>query len=178
MRIYFANSYPTNESRYTPIPSSTHTYIQRICIRDMSDDSHDETSTRGATTASISEVSATEERAPNTWLNAIIGGVIGVVFSIIPLSTVIGGAVAGYLEGGDYSSGAKVGALAGLIAFIPFVFILGIMLFIRPIMGPPGPGSSIAFWIMLLFALCFAAVYVVGLSILGGVLGVYVKEEV
>lgn len=141
----------------------------------MSDNPHDETSTRGATTASLSEVSATEERAPNTWLNALIGGVIGVVFSFIPLSTVIGGAVAGYLEGGDYSSGAKVGALAGLLAFIPFIFIGGIMLFI---MGPPGPGSTIAFWVMLIFALCFAAVYAIGLSSLGGILGAYVKEEV
>lgn len=177
MRIYFVIRIPRRYRvlQFRPVPILIYSAFVFVY---MSDNSHDETSTRGTTTASISEVSATEEQAPNTWLNALIGGVIGVVFAFIPLSTVIGGAVAGYLEGGDYSSGAKVGVFAGLIAFIPFTFILGIMLFVMPMMGPPGPGSTIAFWVMLIFALCFAAVYVVGLSSLGGILGAYVKEEV
>ncbi|MFC7007049.1 DUF5518 domain-containing protein [Halalkalicoccus salilacus] len=72
----------------------------------MSNDPPDGTSTGGTTTRPISDVAATQESTPNTPLNALIGGVIGVVLSFIPLSTVIGGTVAGYLEGGDYTSGA------------------------------------------------------------------------
>lgn len=144
----------------------------------MSNDPPDGKSTGGTTTRPISDVAATQESTPNTPLNALIGGVIGVVLSFIPLSTVIGGAVAGYLEGGDYASGAKVGALAGLIVLVPFVFLAGLMLFFMPMMGSPGPGSTVAFWVMLIFALGFAAVYIVGFSSLGGVLGAYVKREV
>lgn len=144
----------------------------------MSNDPPDDTSTGGTTTRPISDVAATQESTPNTPLNALIGGVIGVVLSFIPLSTVIGGAVAGYLEGGDYASGAKVGALAGLIALVPFVFLAGIVLFLMPMRGPPGPGLTVASWVMLVFALGFAAVYIVGFSSLGGVLGAYVKREV
>ena len=143
----------------------------------MSGNSPDETSTRGAT-ASISEVSDSNRSAPNTRLNALIGGIIGVVFSFLPFSTVLGGAVAGYLEGGDYTSGAKVGAFAGLIAFVPLVFIMGIMLFLLPMMAVPGPRSTGLFWVLFIFALCFAAVYVIGFSSLGGILGAYIKEDV
>ena len=121
---------------------------------------------------------ADTEHAPNTLLNALIGGVIGVVFSFIPFSTVLGGGVAGYLEGGDYTSGAKVGALAGLIAFIPVMLILAIVLFVVPVTVAPNPGFQLALWVSLLLILLLAAVYTVGLSSLGGVLGVYVKEEV
>lgn len=144
----------------------------------MSDNPPDGPSARESSTRSVSDIEATHESTPNTSLNALIGGVVGVVLSFIPLSTVLGGAVAGYLEGGDYASGAKVGAFAGLIALVPFVFLVGLMLFFTPMMGSPGPGSTVAFWVMLIFALGFAAIYIVGFSALGGILGAYVKREV
>lgn len=41
------------------------------------------------------------------------------MLGFIPFSTVLGGGVAGYLEGGTYDDGAKAGAIAGLVSF-PF----------------------------------------------------------
>lgn len=146
----------------------------------MADDSRRASSTEAADRGSASAASAENERAPNTLLNALIGGVVGVVFSFIPFSTVLGGGVAGYLEGGDTTSGAKVGALAGLVTFVPLVFIVLVLLAVMPVMSGPasGFGVQLALWVSVLFVLLVVAVYTVGLSLVGGILGVYVKEEI
>lgn len=142
----------------------------------MSDDSRDYASSEVADTRSAADGPADQERAPNTLLNALIGGVVGVVLSFIPFSTVLGGGVAGYLEGGDYSAGAKVGALAGLVTLIPFLFIVIAVLLVVPVTS--APGFQVALWVSLLVILAGTTVYTVGFSSLGGILGVYVHEEV
>lgn len=144
----------------------------------MSDESKGHSAPDAVGTSSTPDGSADTEHTPNTLLNALIGGVAGVVLSFVPFSTVLGGGIAGYLEGGDSTAGAKVGALAGLVAFVPFVFIIGIVLVFVPVVSVPGDGVQLALWVSTLFILLLAAVYTVGLGILGGVLGVYVKEEV
>ena len=121
---------------------------------------------------------AADRRAPNTLLNALVGGMVSVVLSVLPFSTVLGGGVAGYLEGGDYRAGAKVGALAGLVAFVPFVAILGLVLAVFAGTAFPAPGVGAALWVSVVLILLLAAVYTVGLGIVGGVLGIYVREEV
>jgi uncharacterized membrane protein len=144
----------------------------------MSDNSGESSATDSIATQSSKDSASETERAPNTLLNALLGGIVGVVLSFIPFSTVLGGGVAGYLEGGSSTAGAKVGALAGLIAFIPFVFILGIVLLFVPVIATPGPRIQLALWVSILLILLFAALYTIGLSIIGGVAGVYVKEEI
>ena len=141
-------------------------------------ESQDHSSTDVVGTSATPDESADTTRAPNTLLNALIGGIAGTVLSFIPFSTVLGGGIAGYLEGGNSTSGAKVGALAGLVAFVPFVFIIGIVLVFVPVISLPDAGVQLALWMSILFILLLTAVYTVGLSMLGGVLGVYVKEEV
>lgn len=144
--------------------------------RHMSDEERGHSPTDSASSSSAAESPAATERAPNTLLNAFIGGIAGVMLSFIPFSTVLGGGIAGYLEGGDVRSGAKVGALAGLVALVPFAFIFGIVLVFVPVTS--GTRFQLALWVSVLLILVFAAVYAIGLSTLGGVLGVYVKEEV
>ncbi len=141
----------------------------------MTDEEWRDSSNDAAGTGSTTDVPDDTERAPNTLLNAFIGGIAGVVLSFIPFSTVLGGGIAGYLEGGDSRSGAKVGAIAGLVALVPFVFILGIVLVFVPVTS--GAGVQLTLWVSVLLIILFAAVYTVGFSTLGGVLGVYVKEE-
>jgi hypothetical protein len=113
----------------------------------------------------------TDERAPNTILNGVIGGVVAVVLSFIPLSPILGGAVAGYLEGGDQRDGLVVGTIAGVIALIPFV-LFGMLAAV--ILIAPGAVRLIPLLAVFLF---FVAIYTVGLSALGGIVGIYVEDE-
>jgi len=120
----------------------------------------------------------------NTWVNALIGAVSSVVLSgVVPFGPLLGGAIAGYLEGGDRSDGLRVGLIAGLLAMIPIVFF-GFVMFslftgfflggMGPGMGGGFPGVSIVF---LLFLFVLSVIYVVGLSAAGGWLGNYVKYD-
>lgn len=115
-----------------------------------------------------------DDRTPNTLLNGVIGGLVGLLLSFIPFSTVLGGAVAGYLEGGDTAAGAKVGLIAGVVTLVPFLLLFVVFLGLVPVMGPE---ASFAIGLFGLFALLFGAVYVVGFSVVGGIVGVYLKEE-
>ncbi|WP_247003525.1 DUF5518 domain-containing protein [Halosolutus gelatinilyticus] len=115
-----------------------------------------------------------------TLINAIIGAVVGVVLSFIPFSTVVGGLVAGFLEGPDERRGAIVGALAGIITFLPIaagaVLVLGFLGFGFGVAAVPIEG----FAIVMLFVFVGAALvflYTVGLSLLGGYLGAYLARE-
>lgn len=109
------------------------------------------------------------QETPNTFLNALIGAIVTIVLSFTLISPLIGGAVAGYLQQND---GARVGAISGVIASIPL--ILGVLAFGIFMVG------AIAFLfglIVLFFVVIFGTVWVVGLSALGGYLGVYIRNE-
>lgn len=115
----------------------------------------------------------------DTFINAVIGAVVTVVLSFTGFSPILGGMVAGYLERGSRSGGVRVGALSGALAAIPFlflVFLIGGFLFSSPMMGG-GFGVPGGFVFVLLFGLVFAFFWTVGLSALGGYLGVYLATE-
>ncbi|RQG94615.1 DUF5518 domain-containing protein [Natrarchaeobius chitinivorans] len=115
-----------------------------------------------------------------TLVHAIIGAVVGVVLSFIPFSTVIGGAVAGFLEGPDTRDGALVGALAGAITFVPVAagaFL--VLVFLGFGFGASGgPTGGLVF---LLFVVIVATTtllfYTVGVALLGGYVGSYLARE-
>jgi len=121
----------------------------------------------------------------DTGVNALIGAVVTVVASGTLAGPVVGGAVAGYLEGGSREDGVRVGFYSGLVALVPFLVFAA---FAASLLGFTGGGfigmgqgmvglgfglESAAF----LFVLLFWLVYVLGLSALGGWLGNYVKHE-
>lgn len=115
-----------------------------------------------------------------TVVNALIGAVVTIVLSFTGFSPVIGGAVAGYLQRESRRRGAKVGALSGVIAFVPFLlfgFFVFSLLFGVGMGGgfglPGGPELLIIFFII--FPLIIA--WNVGLGALGGYLGTYLYEE-
>ncbi|QGN07130.1 hypothetical protein Hrd1104_07340 [Halorhabdus sp. CBA1104] len=115
----------------------------------------------------------------NTFLNALLGAVATTILAFVPFSPLLGGAVAGYLQGGDQSSAITVGALAGLFAAIPLVFVfvvLGSIIPFLPSFGVPGSISALLgiFALLAVFALL---AYSVGMSALGGLLGRYVATE-
>jgi hypothetical protein len=111
----------------------------------------------------------------NTLINALIGAIATFLLSFTGISPVLGGALAAYLEGGETRDGLRVGALSGVIASLPLalVVLLGFALF--PVSGDVG--IAIGGIALLVVVVALIAGYVVALSALGGVIGVYVKNE-
>ena len=120
----------------------------------------------------------------NTLMNALIGGIVGVVLSMIPFSTILGGAVAGYLEGGTTNDALRVGAYAGVVMLIPIVLFgsLGLLFFTgMPIAGGSvgvGVGGFMMMTTFILVILTVAIFYTVALGMLGGWIGNYLKANV
>ncbi|SFS35468.1 DUF5518 domain-containing protein [Halostagnicola kamekurae] len=115
-----------------------------------------------------------------TLVNAVIGAVVGVVLSFLPISPAIGGAVAGFLEGPDGRDGLVAGTLAGLIMFLPMAGIaMFLLVFFGFGVGFVGVPASGALFGLVVFGLIAGTLFVtiVGLSILGGLLGAYVARE-
>ncbi|AHG05047.1 hypothetical protein HALDL1_16710 [Halobacterium sp. DL1] len=100
--------------------------------------------------------------------NVVLGAAVTAVTSSIPLSPVLGGALAGYLEraGGPVESGA----LSGVVASAPAVLLL-----VFPAVGVATVSVPLA--AVLFGALLFAVVYLVALSALGGYLGGAVADS-
>ncbi|AEH37345.1 DUF5518 domain-containing protein [Halopiger xanaduensis] len=111
----------------------------------------------------------------NTSVNALVGGVVGIVLSFIPGSAFVGGALAGYLEGGDGGDGLRVGALAGLVMLVPMVlFWLFAMTMVLGAGMPGMPGTMGGF----VFAvLAFLVLFTLGLSVVGAVVGGVLADE-
>ncbi|MFC7131046.1 DUF5518 domain-containing protein [Haloferax chudinovii] len=114
--------------------------------------------------------------------SALVGAVASVVLSPLPGSTVLGGAVAGYLTGSDRELGVKSGAVSGLfvslIGVVLGVVVLGFFSVFAIGVGPRGFGLGIlGIAVVALFGLGALLLYTVGLGALGGYLGAYLHEE-
>jgi len=116
----------------------------------------------------------------DTLIHAVAGAVVGILLSFIPFSTVIGGALAGFLEGSDHRDGAIAGALAGAITFLPAAAIAMLaVLFVgfgTAVAAVPLEGAAFLL-VGVLFAFGTILIYTVGLALLGGFLGAVLAEE-
>ena len=115
----------------------------------------------------------------NTLLNAVVGAIASAVLSFTGISPLLGGAVAGYLNGDD---GLRVGAFSGAIASIPIVGLLLFALVVLPFLGvfgfPLEVGLAAGGIVLVAAVIVLGGVaYTVVLSALGGLLGMYVKNE-
>jgi len=116
----------------------------------------------------------------DTLRNAVIGAVASIVLSFVPFSPVLGGAVAGYLQGGTRSDGLRVGTISGVLGLlVGAAFFLIVVLFLGIFaIGTNAPSSfGIVGLLFLLVAGAVSALYTIGLSALGGWLGNYAKYE-
>jgi hypothetical protein len=111
----------------------------------------------------------------NTYLNALIGAVAGVVLSFLPFSPVLGGAAAGYLERRD---GLRVGTIAGLFMAVPFLGLLVLFGgFVAAFLGFGDVFAAGSILVVGVVVFLFTVVYTVLLSAVGGLVGVYVADE-
>lgn len=114
----------------------------------------------------------------NTMLNALVGAIVTAVTTpLVPFAPVLGGAVAGYLdsEGTDRraDSGVKVGAISGAIALVPLLVVVPFLLFFLVF----DPVIAISVFAIAAIVMVFLVAYTIGFSALGGLLGVYLREE-
>jgi len=115
-----------------------------------------------------------------TLLNALVGATVTVVLSVIVISPLLGGGAAGYLQQGTRGSGAKVGAISGVIAAIPFLLFLVLVFgFFGGSMlgGGAGLPGGIELVVVFLVLLPFLLVWNVGLGAGGGYLGASLRGE-
>jgi MFS family permease len=106
--------------------------------------------------------------------NGLLGGAVGLLLTVLPLSTPLGGAVAGYRERGHGRRGVLAGAIAGLVATVPYVAVAA-WLVISPA-SPPAPELGLPTDLLVVLALAVAVGYSVGLAVLGSLLGGAIRD--
>ncbi|NHX38998.1 MULTISPECIES: DUF5518 domain-containing protein [Haloarcula] len=118
----------------------------------------------------------------DTLVNAIIGAVATALLSgFVPLAPLLGGGIAGYLEGGERDDGVRVGLLSGVVGLaislvffmVVFVFLAAFLAFVPEALGVFGAVGLL----VLVLGTVMTAAYFLGLSALGGWLGNYVKHD-
>lgn len=117
------------------------------------------------------------ERAPETtnsyWTFAILGAVITAVFSFLPVSAALGGALAGYLERGESDRTVSVGAAAGVLPLLPMLAV-GLSVFgglVSGLLAIDQVGNAMFAGAVLVLSLLVAVVIGAGLGALGGYIG-------
>jgi len=117
----------------------------------------------------------------DTLINAAIGAVAtAVLSSFVPFAPLFGGAISGYLEGGDRNAGLRVGTISGAIGLVLSAVLFGVfvLFFVVFLAGSGAPRIFGAFGVLaFLVVVLFTAVYMLGLSAVGGWLGNYVKYD-
>lgn len=111
----------------------------------------------------------------DTWINAAIGAAVTIALSFSGLSPLLGGGVAGYLQGEPPGRGATVGALSGVFATLPLLILLALGFVLFAAVSPVPGGLEVL--IILVIMLPVLVLWVVGLSAAGGYIGAYLHEE-
>lgn len=110
------------------------------------------------------------ETRVRTIRDGLVGGTVAAIFSFVPLSEILGGAIAGYLNRDAGRNGVAVGAIAGIVAFLPYLLV-SLYLVASPGLALPGPDLGLSRVSIIAGAASVSFVYVVGLSAVGSLLG-------
>lgn len=120
------------------------------------------------------------EAGPDTVTNAVVGALVAAVTAFVPLSPVLGGAVAAYLQGGDRDEGTRVGGLSGLVGVAPVVVLLVVLVVVFAVAATEvalGGVVAVVVAAAMLFSVAVSVLYAVVLGALGGYLGVALSER-
>ena len=104
---------------------------------------------------------------------AVLGAVTAAFLSFIPLSPVLGGALAGYLERGESARIVSVGAVSGLLAVLPLLALLTFTLVgvVAGLLAVDQIGAGVVVGAAMVLGGAFVAAVGVGLGALGGYVG-------
>lgn len=105
------------------------------------------------------------------------GAAVTVVLSVIPFSPIVGGAVATSRRESGYVAGLGVGAVSGVLAGIPLLALFVPALIIAGLLGFGIAPSSSAYSVFLAIVFGLFGLYTVGLSALGGIGGVWARDN-
>ncbi len=122
---------------------------------------------------------AEPESIPSYGTFALVGALVASILSFIPFATVLGGAVAGYLERIDSRRTTSVGALSGILPLVP-ILGLGLFLLVGVADGMFEIGEPDLAWfsaVAVVFAALFALIVAGGLGAIGGYLGGWLAER-
>lgn len=125
------------------------------------------------------QAAGTDRRVGNFWTNAVAGAVATLVFSFVPFSQVLGGAVAGYLEHGESGKSIQVGAVSGAVGVAPALVILPFVL-VGIASGAAAIGeSALTVFVagIVVVALLFGTALSAGLGALGGYAGGHIAGD-
>ncbi|MFB6284859.1 MAG: DUF5518 domain-containing protein [Halobacteria archaeon] len=119
-----------------------------------------------------------DSRNRSFFMDALIGAAVSFIFSFIPFSMVLGGAVSGYLHEKD---GFKIGVVSGVIAVVPVAVLIFVVVnvgfFGFILSGAPHAGAFGLATVAVLFASVFFGLAFVFLSGVGGYIGEYLATE-
>lgn len=115
-----------------------------------------------------------DNRSTPNWILGVVGALIGSLLSFIPLSPILGGAAAGYLNPNPETRGLGIGILAGVFGSLP-LFVVIIFASIGLIVSVPSETATAVVTVVSV-ALFLILPYFVGLSAIGGYLGGWLRN--
>lgn len=104
----------------------------------------------------------------------VVGAIVSLVFVNLPGGPFLGGGLAGYLEGTDRRSGARVGVLAGAVALL---VRSAFSLWETPLQEATDHGIAHFLWTGLGTPALQGIVPLLVLPLVGGAVGAYVRHE-
>lgn len=127
----------------------------------------------------------------DTLVNVLLGGAVGFFGGlVVPFAPVAGGAIASYRNGGTSRDGLKIGTLVGFVTAIPSVLLIAGFFLLSMFSTPTGPGPATpepagvlgtglppTFLAFILVILAVGILMMVGMSALGGYLGIYFRDD-
>lgn len=117
-------------------------------------------------------IEADEEQAtPSLASNALVGAVVTVVVSFVPFSSLVGGAVAGYLQQDDARAGFRAGIVTGLFLALPVTLIFGVLLTGIIIEG------FVTVSLIILMSIIVSLIFTIIMTSLGGYIGGYLATD-
>jgi hypothetical protein len=116
-----------------------------------------------------------DNRSTPNWILGVGGALIGSLLSFIPLSPILGGVAAGYLDPNPETSGLGTGTLAGVFGSLP-LFVVVTFASIGLIVSVPSETAPAVVTVVCV-ALLLIVLYFVGLSAVGGYLGGWLRNS-